>query len=130
MKHFTKGMIAAAGVVATFAAVSVATAAPASAAQSDCPSSNFCMWKDAYFGGARYGNANSSSYVGDSWNDSATSLYNRGTSGMTVHVYFNQNYTGLEKIVAKGDASNALQFEYPAFPTSWNDAITSFRWLW
>jgi hypothetical protein len=59
-----------------------------------CPSSAFCMWKDAYFGGTQWTYSinsypqNTWFYVGSGANDQASSFYNH-----RVHsTYINQNY--------------------------------------
>ncbi|WP_433790031.1 peptidase inhibitor family I36 protein [Actinoplanes sp. CA-252034] len=108
---------------------------PASAAAGDCANGSLCFWVDSNYSGARYNlgagrNANlqnnpcggcrssTNSGANGTWNDMASSWYNRTST--PVCVYANPNYGGSTSLrVEPGQARS--------FNSTWNDRMTSVR---
>lgn len=80
--------------VALFAAfaVTMVVAPPASAHYSQCPDGYFCMWEHSSYEGAFFKTNRSVSNVGSSFNDKATSFWNR--TDVWVTVFQHAGYTG------------------------------------
>jgi hypothetical protein len=130
MNHKARAVIAAGAVLAGAAGLTLVASAPAMASTSSCPSSDFCMWSNSGYGGTIYKNPNSSSFVGNSFNDQASSAYNHGTSGQAVHVFLDQNYSNSTQVIPKGQKDSDFQWEFRSHGGTWNDVISSFYWAW
>jgi hypothetical protein len=104
------------------------------AATGSCDRGDFCMWENSYYGGGLYEWSGNDGNLGNDHfenvhtnlivNNRASSAYNYGYTGAydDVIVYDGFNYSGAHACVANLTA-------YPTFYTSWNDHISSYKWV-
>jgi len=98
--------------------------APAQASQTlYCPAAQYCAWENDLRDGHLYNHNATQSFVGDSWNDSFSSLENRRLSRV---VYYQHAWgQGHQRELGKNSTALQLQFEWRPDGGTWNDQISS-----
>lgn len=130
------GQLKAILVVSLLGGMSLAVAAPAHAASSDCNSGYFCIWRDTSYrtNGSGTARVQFFNYIPDYWywnysgttfpaNDSATSVYNRSSGGNDARIYKGSNATGDGYTI--GPLSGRVNLATSIAPTGFNDVISS-----
>jgi Peptidase inhibitor family I36 len=119
-------------VVAAIVAPAPATAAPASPdALSDCPNNSLCLWEHVQWGGtlgAYNKKPDGQCYSMGVMNNQTSSLYNRTSTHL--YAYDSGDCTGKFLDFGPFGASADLTYQYIFWPvTTWNDKISSFKWV-
>lgn len=106
-------------------------AAPVEPAVTSCTATYLCFWTEDEYQGERGRVAGNNKWWGvfrepacpnGTWNDCAQSAKNRGTSGCSVTVYADVDYTGRNITIPRGGDRPALWFY------GMNRVISSNRW--
>ena len=120
---------AAVAITAGVLASGIIAAAPASAAQSDCPSGAACNWIDGSWVGFLtpfYQSIND--YRDYSMSDKATSVYNNGNLSQ-VRMYDDINYGGSYVTLAIKTGDGNLQNNVGTIANGWDDRFSSGRFI-
>ena len=127
--------LALAGALAgALAAAGLAVATPAHASINDCQTGRACLWSHAYYNGTGQANPQFFQWPSNvsqlpSWIDNqASSARNNGTS-CRADFYTGPGFTGQVLTMHLQDHRDNLQLDPRADGGTWNDVISSLKWV-
>ena len=114
--------------IAAAAAVGLSMASPAQASINDCATGDACLWSDAYYAGDRWQWQASVDTLPDWIADQASSARNNGRH-CRADFYTLPYHEGERLPMNLQDHRDNLALDLRPSGYSWNDSISSLRWV-